>query len=168
MGQISGGMMMEEEKMRLNKQFLMMDKDGSGELDTEELFAASALRNNPVVKRIIQIFDKNGNGKISISEFTEALTTVLAGSPSQQKITFAFKFYDMDGDGYVSAQDLASVTRMMVGSHLSDDQLSQLVRRTFATSKCADPTRGFTINEFAEVVLALDILNKLSVNFKQG
>lgn len=42
----------------------------------------------------------------------------------------AFKVYDIDGDGYISNQDLFAVLKMMVGSNLTDVQLQQIVDKT--------------------------------------
>ena len=167
MGSIQSGFIAEQEKARLVKQFMRMDKDGSGELDYQELFTASALRNNPVVQRILDIFDKNKDKKISINEFTDALTVVLSGSSPNEKITFAFRFYDVDGDGFVSQRDLFLVTKLMVGNHLSDEQLNHLVARTFANVPCKDRNRGLDIEEFAQIVMNLQILQKLSVDFNK-
>jgi serine/threonine-protein phosphatase 2B regulatory subunit len=54
---------------RLYKKFSKLDTDKSGELEPSEFFDVPALSQNPLVKRVISIFDKNRDGKISFSEF---------------------------------------------------------------------------------------------------
>ncbi len=78
---------------------------------------------------MIDIFDINKDGKISFNEFLTGLAS-LYSTDDEAKIRFAFKIYDMDGDGYISNGELFTSLRMMVGENLSDSQLQQLVDRT--------------------------------------
>ena len=165
MGQISG-VIKEKDQAMLYKMFANMDKNKNGELDQKELFSSGALRDDPVVQRILQLFDKNGNGSISYKELVEALTVVLAGSDNTRKVEFAFRFYDFDGDNYVSYNDLVSVTTLMAGNSLNDQQVKELVTRTFQLSACADPRRGFTFQEFVNITTPLKIIDKMTVDFK--
>ena len=47
--------------------FKQIDEDNSGDLDPDEIFNVPELNQNPLVKRVISIFDKNKDGKISFS-----------------------------------------------------------------------------------------------------
>ena len=87
------------------------------------------LNQNPLVKRVISIFDKNKDGKISFSEFLSGLAS-LYGTDEEHKLRFAFKIYDIDEDGFITNGELFTVLKMMVGNNLTDLQLQQLVDRT--------------------------------------
>ena len=59
----------EKEIQKLYARFKQIDEDNSGDLDPDEIFNVPELNQNPLVKRVISIFDKNKDGKISFSEF---------------------------------------------------------------------------------------------------
>ena len=49
------------------------------------------------VERTFRIFDSDGNGTISVSEFIETMHQ-FAGKSVDDKILFLFKIYDLDGE----------------------------------------------------------------------
>ena len=132
------------------KNFSKIDKDKSGTLEPEEFFdipgksnstlninsltpvssLSSELANNPLVKRVIAVLDKNKDGNISFLEFVQGLNSLSAGASQEEKLRFAFAIYDINGDGYISNGELFMVLKMMVGNNLNDVQLQQLVDRT--------------------------------------
>jgi serine/threonine-protein phosphatase 2B regulatory subunit len=59
-----------------------LDKNNNGLLDPDEFFDVPELKDNPVVQRIIKIFDKNGDGKISFYEFVMGLSTLTTAGNS--------------------------------------------------------------------------------------
>ena len=75
------------------------------------------------MKRVIQIFDKNKDGKISFVEFINGLAALSTTANEESKLKFAFKVYDLDEDGYISNGDLFKVLKIMVGNNLTDRQL---------------------------------------------
>ena len=92
-------------------------------MEPEEFFDVPELAQNPLVKRVISIFDKNVDGKISFTEFVLGLTKLSSTSSPEDKLKFAFQVYDLDGDGYISNGELFTVLKMMVGSNLTEVQL---------------------------------------------
>jgi serine/threonine-protein phosphatase 2B regulatory subunit len=60
----------------LYKNFMQMDTNQNGLLDPDEFFDVPELRENPVVQRIITVFDKNNDGKISFYEFVHGLSAL--------------------------------------------------------------------------------------------
>ena len=59
----------EADLQRLYKNFAKIDKDKSGMLEPEEFFDIPELANNPLVKRVIDVLDRNKDGSISFLEF---------------------------------------------------------------------------------------------------
>jgi len=53
-----------EEIKRLGKRFKKLDLDGSGSLSVEEFMSLPELQQNPLVQRVIEIFDTDGNGEV--------------------------------------------------------------------------------------------------------
>lgn len=53
-----------DEIRRLGKRFKKLDADGSGALSVQEFMSVPELQQNPLVQRVIDIFDTDGNGEI--------------------------------------------------------------------------------------------------------
>jgi len=58
----------------LYKNFVKLDQDHSGLIEPNEFFDVPELQDNPIVQRIINVFDKNHDGKISFYEFVSGLS----------------------------------------------------------------------------------------------
>jgi len=53
-----------EEIKRLGKRFRKLDLDQSGSLSVDEFLSLPELHQNPLVQRVIDIFDTDGNGEV--------------------------------------------------------------------------------------------------------
>ncbi len=53
-----------DEIRRLGKRFRKLDIDGSGALSKEEFMQIHDLQQNPLVQRVIELFDTDGNGEV--------------------------------------------------------------------------------------------------------
>lgn len=111
------------------------------------------------MKRVFQIFDKDGDGKISFVEFITGLSQ-LYGNDEEEKLKFMFKIYDIDQDGYITNGELFKVLQMMVGNNLTDVQLQQLVDRTIIKAD-EDYDSRISFQEFKKMVKDLDVASKL-------
>jgi serine/threonine-protein phosphatase 2B regulatory subunit len=110
---------------------------------------------------VVSIFDKNKDGTISFEEFVTGLSA-LYSNDEEAKITFAFKVYDLDDDGYITNGELFKVLKMMVGSNLNDMQLQQLVDRTIIKAD-EDFDGKISFMEFKKMVKDLDVASKLTL-----
>jgi serine/threonine-protein phosphatase 2B regulatory subunit len=86
----------------LYKNFQKIDKDKSGTLEPEEFFDIPGkilhsymkpileLAQNPLVKRVIAVLDKNKDGSISFLEFVQGLNSLSSSASQEEKLRFAF------------------------------------------------------------------------------
>ena len=113
-----------------------MDANNDGTLSKEDFLQIEALQQNPLVTRVLDIIDDDGNDKVDFSEFVHALSIFCSNDQKEKeaRIEFAFRIYDVNNDGYISNADLFRILKIMVGDNLNDTQLQQLVDRTILQS----------------------------------
>mmetsp|Transcript_97385 Transcript_97385/g.270897 ORF Transcript_97385/g.270897 Transcript_97385/m.270897 type:complete len:181 (-) Transcript_97385:108-650(-) len=150
---------------RLYNRFRALDSDGNGQLDPNEILGVAELTENPLVQRVISVFDKDGNGTVSFIEFLLGLAKLAASTSEDQKLEFAFSIYDVNKDGYISNGDLFQVMKMMVGDNLGEVQLQQLVDRQIVSAD-RDGDGKLSFEEFKEAVRSIGVAEQLSINLK--
>lgn len=150
----------QNEIKKLSKGFKKLDLDKSGTLSAEELLSLPELRHNPLVRRVIDIFDTDGNGEVDFREFILGISQFSVRGSEEQKLRFAFSIYDLDKDGYISNGELFQVLKMMVGDSLQNWELQQLVDKTIIIlDKDGDGRLSF--EEFSTLVRGLQVHKKL-------
>merc|ERR1712107_253276 len=105
-----------EEVSRLHKRFRKLDKDSNESLSVEEFLALPELKVNPLVHRVVSVFDADNSGELDFTEFVKGLAM--------------FTTKNVDRDGLISNQELFEVLKMMVGTNLTEVQLQQIVDKT--------------------------------------
>ena len=86
-----------DEIRRLGKRFRKLDLDGSGTLSVEEFMSLPELQQNPLVQRVIEIFDTDGNKEIDfkglyMKHFKTFWWSSLFSSKKEVLLSVAFKF----------------------------------------------------------------------------
>lgn len=142
------------------------------------------LQQNPLVQRVIDIFDADGNGEVDFKEFIHGVSQFSVKGDKLSKLKFAFRIYDMDNDGFISNGELFQVSilrqapcsrrlincstrvqvlKMMVGNNLKDAQLQQIVDKTIVFAD-KDEDGKISFDEFCSVVGNTDIHKKMVVD----
>jgi len=152
-----------DEIKRLGKRFRKLDLDNSGSLSIDEFMSLPELQQNPLVQRVIEIFDTDGNGEVDFKEFIQGMSQFSVKGDKESKLRFAFKIYDMDKDGFISNGELFQVLKMMVGNNLKDAQLQQIVDKTIIHAD-TDGDGKISFEEFCLVVGSMDVHKKMVVD----
>lgn len=152
-----------DEIRRLGKRFRKLDLDGSGTLSVDEFMSLPELQQNPLVQRVIEIFDTDGNKEIDFKEFIEGISQFSVKGDKNSKLRFAFQIYDIDQDGYISNGELFQVLKMMVGNNLKEVQLQQIVDKTILQFD-KDGDGKISFQEFCDVVASMDVDKKMVVD----
>ena len=151
-----------QEIKRLHKRFCKIDVDNSHTLSAEEIQAIPGLESNPLVRRVIDIFDKDNNKEIDFKEFLEGISLFIAREGIESKLKFIFKVYDIDNDGFITNIELFMVLKLMIGNNLGDVQLQQIVDKTIQQFDL-DGDGMISYEEFCEAVGNLDTYKKMIV-----
>lgn len=142
---------------------MKLDIDGSGTIEKQEFMGIPAISSNPLASRLVDLFDKDGDGSIDFEEFITGLSAFSSKGQKDEKLKFAFKVYDIDRDGYLSVGELFIVLKMMVGSNLKDEQLQQIVDKTVMEAD-QDGDGKLSFEEFKKVVENTDISKSMTLN----
>lgn len=106
----------------------MFDADHDGEITVGEL--GRVMRNhglNPTddeLKDMIRNVDKNSNGAIDFNEFIEMM--LARNSKGEEDVVHAFRVFDRDGDGLISAEEL-KLTMNNLGEPLTDYEVRSMI-----------------------------------------
>lgn len=110
---------------------ICQDKDGDGTITSTELGAVMrSLGQQPTeaaLKQMISEVDADGSGTIDFAEFLTLMSRKMKSADSQAEILEAFKVFDKDGSGKISADELRQVMNNL-GEKLSDEEVSEMIR----------------------------------------
>ncbi|KAL2911110.1 hypothetical protein HK105_209429 [Polyrhizophydium stewartii] len=154
-----------EEINRLYRRFQFLDKENMGRIALEELHAIPELAVNPLAQRIHAVFDLDNRNEINFRQFVSVLSVFAKGAKREQKLNFAFRVYDVDGDGLLDTSDLTHIVKLMVGSNFSDDEIAKMVHQTILDADTLDHDGAISFAEFKRSMFNADIEAALTIQF---
>ena len=111
--------------------FSLFDKDGDGTITTEELGTVMrSLGQNPSeaeLQDMINEGDADGDGTIDFPEFLAMMALKVKDTDAEQEIRAAFRVFDKDGNGFISAEELMHVMNNL-GEKLTDEEVGEMIR----------------------------------------
>lgn len=121
----------------LRRVFARFDANGDGKISAPELRAVLVALGSPPaageVERMMAEMDKDGDGYVDAEEFCEflrqggGLGASAAAAADEGSLREAFKMYDADGNGKISAGELHKVLRGL-GEKCSMDDCRRMIR----------------------------------------
>ncbi|CAN4077044.1 unnamed protein product [Withania somnifera] len=98
----------------------------------QALFSCSH-RQNLFADRLFDLFDLKRNGIIEFGEFVRSLSIFHPKAPEEDKITFAFRVYDLKNTGYIERDELKEmILAILQESNLTlpNDVIEEMVHKT--------------------------------------
>merc|ERR1719201_1952535 len=121
----------EEQIAEFKEAFSLFDKDGDGTITTKELGTVMrSLGQNPTeaeLQDMINEVDADGNGTIDFPEFVSLMARKMKDTDPEEELIEAFKVFDRDEDGFISAGELRS-SMMNLGEKLTDAEVDEMIR----------------------------------------
>ncbi|XP_030854434.1 calmodulin-alpha [Strongylocentrotus purpuratus] len=130
----------EEQIAEFKEAFSLFDKDGDGTITTKELGTVMrSLGQNPTeaeLQDMINEVDADGkllsqsgrcNGTIDSPEFLAMMAKKMKDTDSEEDIREAFRVFDKDGNGYISAAELRHVMTN-IGENLTIEEVDEMIR----------------------------------------
>ncbi|XP_038597257.1 calmodulin-A-like [Tachyglossus aculeatus] len=121
----------EEQVAKCKEAFELFDQDSDGTITTKELGTVlQSLGQNATeaeLKAIIGKVDTDGNGKVDFPEFLSLMAQVMKEPKAEDGIREAFRMFDKDGNGYVSAAELRQVLATL-GETLTDEEVDEMIQ----------------------------------------
>lgn len=120
-----------EQLDELKEAFTIYDKDGDGFITTKELGTVMrALGQNPteadLLDKILEI-DISKTGKLNFKDFCTVMSKKMKPITSKEDISAAFRVFDIDNNGFISAHELRHVMTNL-GEKLSEEEAIEMVR----------------------------------------
>jgi len=172
---------------RLYSRFTSLDKQHKGHLTRDDLLRIPELAINPLGDRIVHAFFTDGHARsnndisekegmrevINFPDFVRVLAhfrPIKKNSEKnklnsrQEKLKFAFRMYDLDGDDKIKKDELLHVLHLMVGANISQEQLVSIAERTIQEAD-EDKDKMISFDEFCKVLERTDVEQKMSIRF---
>jgi len=157
--------------VRLYSRFTHLDKSNNGYLSREDFLRIPELAINPLGDRIVHAFFTENNEGVNFKEFMQTLARFRpitkhenTVNSREEKLRFAFKMYDLDGDDKINRGELLAVLHMMVGANISEEQLGSIADRTIAEADLNNDG-SITFEEYCKVMDRVDVEQKMSIRF---
>eukprot|EP00930_Biecheleria_cincta_P043005 TRINITY_DN29583_c0_g1_i1.p1 TRINITY_DN29583_c0_g1~~TRINITY_DN29583_c0_g1_i1.p1 ORF type:complete len:148 (-),score=58.92 TRINITY_DN29583_c0_g1_i1:253-696(-) len=119
-----------EEVAEFKEAFSVFDKDRSGSIDKNELGAVlknlGQVLSEKELKQTLDEIDLDGNGEVDFDEFVALMAKQAADATSADAIEEAFRVYDRDSKGFITADNLQFMMKSL-GENFSDADIKDMI-----------------------------------------
>lgn len=146
----------EEQLNEIRESFNMFDQNGDGTISIEELKEVMTNLGQSVsdenIQEMLEDVDTDAEGNLDFESFRKIMTQKMATTDINKEMQEAFNFFDQDGDGTITAEELR-LCMQKLGEELTEDEIKEMLKE-------ADADGNGEI-EYAEFVKLITGPNKL-------
>ncbi|KAL6073244.1 Calcineurin subunit B type 1 [Balamuthia mandrillaris] len=159
-----GNVFTQQEIRRLYRRFKKIDREDTDSISTDNFLSIAELSLNPLIMRLISLFDQRGDDNITFVEFVSTLSVFHPKAPIEEKMRFCFRIYDIDDSGHISQTEMFQVLKQVVGNNLDDAGLEQIVIKTFEEAGALEDDR-LSFKAFCQLTSNVDWKSELTKRF---
>ena len=100
--------------------FMVLDADGSGEIDLPEFYGFFKMVPSPFADRVFTLLDADGSGEIDFMEFVLCLWNYCSFN-MPRLVRFAFELYDGDDSGVLEMNEIELLIKDVYGGKLDNN-----------------------------------------------
>eukprot|EP01002_Notosolenus_urceolatus_P012046 NODE_4126_length_839_cov_7.137975_g3414_i0.p1 GENE.NODE_4126_length_839_cov_7.137975_g3414_i0~~NODE_4126_length_839_cov_7.137975_g3414_i0.p1 ORF type:complete len:211 (-),score=49.79 NODE_4126_length_839_cov_7.137975_g3414_i0:78-710(-) len=142
-------------------------READGLVSKDEFLDVLQAKSSVLLDRMFALFDKDSSGHIDFREFLVGLSILCDKGSKEAKLKFAFKMYDLDGDGFISKDELLKIVESCLFQNslsLPTEALQKLVDATFRQADI-DGDGRITVEEFDKYVINHpQVIEQLTIN----
>ncbi|KAG2423572.1 hypothetical protein HXX76_015212 [Chlamydomonas incerta] len=135
----SKGVFNQAEIEALYKRFRALDRGRKGYISPEEFLSIPELSINPLAQRLVRAAECP-----NFRDFVRLVAPFSPRASRDDRLAFIFSVYDVDGDGYISREDMAMMLKQLAGSSLSEEDTHAIISRVLAQVGAAAATSTST------------------------
>uniref|UniRef100_A0A383VCJ3 EF-hand domain-containing protein n=1 Tax=Tetradesmus obliquus TaxID=3088 RepID=A0A383VCJ3_TETOB len=158
--QLSSQHLTKEQLQRVEQKFKRLS-GGDGQASIEDILLLPELAGNPLVPRMFELLDDDGDGFLTLQEFIKAIEWFGTIKTADDMYRLAFTLYDLDADGCISAQELFSMLQQLLGEGVGDQQLERVVQATMLQYD-TDGDWRLDFREFVALMNRVDLYGKFT------
>ena len=107
--------------------FALFDRDGDGKISSSEIGTVMrSLGQMPTQEEVAGIVKGVGSASVDFPEFLTVMSKNMKPPASEEEIKEAFRVFDKEGDGFVSASELRHVMTNL-GEKLTEDEIDEMI-----------------------------------------
>jgi len=123
--------MTEEQLNDIREAFNMFDQNGDGSISTEELKEVMSNLGQVVsdeeIKDMLEDVDTDAEGSLDFDAFKKIMSQKLGATDINNEIQEAFQFFDQDGDGTITAEELRLCMKKL-GEELTEEEIEEMLK----------------------------------------
>ena len=121
----------EEQVSAFKETFSLFDKHGDGTITSKDLGTAMQCLGihltEEELNKIVSEVEIEDDGKIDLDEFLIMMSKRMKQSSMEEELKEAFRIFDIDGNGFISAAELHHVM-LNLGEKLTDLEIEEMIK----------------------------------------